>query len=106
MRENSSELALEPTALQFFVRAPNPQLAAMFAYKLWLKWRRTDQGIGEFDSKYPEIVDDGVVTVLDEGDFRGVWKSMQNVPFPKFTGPPRNPIAFLFEKGPTNNIII
>ena len=105
MREVNSGLELEPATLQFYVRAPKPELAAMFAYKLWLKWRRTDRGIGEFDSKYPEVVDDGIVTVLDENDFRSVWKSMSGVKFPKFTGPSRNPIGFLFEKDGTTNII-
>ena len=100
IQEKGSALDIEAKALQFFVRAPNKAMAALFAYKLWKKWHRDDVGKDEFD-RYPEIIDQGLVTVLDEGDYRSVWKKFSAVmKFPKFTGPPKNPLGFKFEKSP------
>ncbi len=90
-----SDISSEFISRTWWLRAPDPQVAAYTATALWrLEERTAKRGFKEGD-RFPEIAGPAHTTCIDEQDYMQAWKDAQR--WPKiWKGEPINPAAFTF----------
>lgn len=88
-----SAFTLEYIERVYFVRAPDPHLAAATCAHLWTQWEKIDAGKG--CDQFPAISGPATATVIDENDYMNFWKDSRK--WPRIAkGHPDNPAAFTY----------
>lgn len=86
-------ISMEYIQRVYFLRAPEPYVAAFTACALWREWEKYNAGKG--DQQWPEVAGPSVAECIDEQDYMSAWKDAQK--WPRLAkGDTRNPAAFTF----------
>jgi hypothetical protein len=82
----------------YYVRAPDPGLAAEFASMFWRKCEKRYWGIPD-SMQFPDTMGNQLVERLPEDEWQSLWKYAKNIKAPgevEFGGPRKSPSVFTF----------